>query len=272
MLSHILLTNTSLREAINMYKHNPLKAIKQYGHIKYFDTSRVTDLSKIFKDYDCDYDLSLWNVLHVKTTHKAFENNKLFSGKLNNWNLVSNEDSSYMFNGCLNLVSLPDTFHGYYSQNCEGMFKNCIKYYNHNHKHQYNMKNVNMGFMFEGCYNLQPIPILNDGSITEFHKKINNPNIYFSTFVKSWQCKNMFKHCFVIQKYYYDKEIKSEMFKKLLEHGEMDAKIYQKYNKEQRYEISKLINIESDEKFIDLFGEYHFRDYFNYLLKDLSNK
>ena len=270
MLSHILLTNTSLREAIEMYKHSPLKAIKQYGHIKYFDTSRVTDLSNLFKDYNCDYDLSLWNVSRVKTTHKTFENNKLFSGKLNNWNLISNENSSYMFNGCLNLVSLPDTFNGYYSQSRQGMFKNCIKYYYHNYNHQDDIKNVNMYEMFEGCYNLQPIQILNDGSITDFRKKFDNSNSYFNTF--SWRCMNMFKHCFVIQKHYYDKEIKLETIKTFLEHGEIDAKSFHKYNKEQRYEISKLINIESNENFIDLFGRDHFRDYFNYLLKDLSNK
>ena len=51
----VIRSNDDLREAVKLWCTEREAAKKQYGHIKFWDTSRVTDMSLLFSRFDYDW-------------------------------------------------------------------------------------------------------------------------------------------------------------------------------------------------------------------------
>ena len=67
------MTNDTIRTAVTNL------AESQYGHISTWDVSRVTNMSKLFKDKeDFNEDISYWNVSNVTDMSDMFFNAYLF--------------------------------------------------------------------------------------------------------------------------------------------------------------------------------------------------
>lgn len=86
----IPITDGNIRDAVNMWIKNRNDAIKLYGDIRYWDTSRVTDMRSLFRScYTFNDDISSWNVCRVTQMDGMFAYTEAFNQPLSRWN-VSN--------------------------------------------------------------------------------------------------------------------------------------------------------------------------------------
>ena len=73
--------NDEIRIGVNLWCDNKQEALRLYGHISLWDTSRITDMSKLFT-----------------AMSKLFNNKKEFNDDIGSWNTSKVTDMSYMFN------------------------------------------------------------------------------------------------------------------------------------------------------------------------------
>ena len=65
-----------LKDAINLWCINEKLALETYGHISEWNTSKITDMSKLFQEkYNFDGDLSNWDVSNVTNINSMFDKN-----------------------------------------------------------------------------------------------------------------------------------------------------------------------------------------------------
>lgn len=91
-------SNLTLRNAVNEWLNDRSAAEKKYGNISNWDTSGVTDMSKLFLDASEFNDpIGSWDVSNVRTMHAMFDNAIEYNQPLENWNTALVEDMSEMF-------------------------------------------------------------------------------------------------------------------------------------------------------------------------------
>jgi len=94
----IKFNNQILRTAIEDWLEYPISAEATYGHISGWDTSKVTDMSKLFLDaHTFNEPLNNWDVSNVTNMHAMFDNAYAFNQPLNNWEVGNVTDMSEMF-------------------------------------------------------------------------------------------------------------------------------------------------------------------------------
>ena len=106
------LNNKTIKEAVNKWIKNPKSPEftdsgnkvngerKYWGHIKYWDTSQVTDMSKLFeKKTTFDDDIGNWDTSKVTDMSYMFFNAYKFNQDISRWDTSSVTDMSYMFRG-----------------------------------------------------------------------------------------------------------------------------------------------------------------------------
>ena len=64
------------------------------------DTSKITDMSKLFEYSDFNGDISKWDVSNVEDMSFMFLSCKKFNCDISNWDVSNVNDMSYMFFGC----------------------------------------------------------------------------------------------------------------------------------------------------------------------------
>ena len=75
-----------LRIAVNLWNDNKDDCIEKYGHISYWDTSNITDMSHLFEDMkDFNQDISRWNTGKVTNMKCMFSGARSFNQDLSNW-------------------------------------------------------------------------------------------------------------------------------------------------------------------------------------------
>ena len=62
-------------------------------------TTRVTDMTDLFKATSFNSDIGYWDTSSVIVTHGMFEGNTSFNQDISSWNTAALVDSSYMFSG-----------------------------------------------------------------------------------------------------------------------------------------------------------------------------
>ena len=100
--TYFIATNQTIRDAIKLWIKNKREAERKYGYILTWDTSQVTDMSKLFQDRESFNDpISTWNVSNVKSMSGMFYKAVSFNQCLHGWNTQSVTDMSHMFFGAL---------------------------------------------------------------------------------------------------------------------------------------------------------------------------
>jgi len=90
--------NDSIKSAVALWRSNRAAAESQHGHISAWDTSRVTVMEKLFKDFDkFNEDISKWDVSQVTDMSGIFWNASSFKGDLSKWNVSQVTNMSSMF-------------------------------------------------------------------------------------------------------------------------------------------------------------------------------
>lgn len=81
-------TNESLREAVQCWCTDRPTAFAQYGHISAWDTSAVTDMSRLFENqHSFNDDISAWNTSQVTNMEHMFHHAHAFNQPLETWNV-----------------------------------------------------------------------------------------------------------------------------------------------------------------------------------------
>ena len=87
----IIHTNKSLREAVALYLCDKENAIEMYGPINTWNTSEVTDMSKLFENSNFNEDISDWDVSKVEKFNYMFYAATNFNQDLSKWNPKSKQ-------------------------------------------------------------------------------------------------------------------------------------------------------------------------------------
>jgi surface protein len=160
-------TNDDIFVAVKLWLSNKNEALKKYGDISRWDTSRVTDMSSLFdisrfdnneiKDnvktfnddignwdvsnvkfmismfYGCssfNQDLNKWNVANVVDMNTMFAECKSFNGKIGNWKVSKLENIDSTFQGCLKFNQDIGSWDVKSVLNCKSTFLGCTIFNN----------------------------------------------------------------------------------------------------------------------------------------------
>jgi len=106
-IEYLALDNDTIRVAVKDYIEGGEKKdiiIKKYGPIGYWNTSEVTDMSRLFGDYlykfsEFNEDISKWDTSKVDTMQGMFYRAEKFNQPIGEWDTSSVSVTSYMFYG-----------------------------------------------------------------------------------------------------------------------------------------------------------------------------
>lgn len=99
-MSILIVTNDNIRELLRKYINNYGEYLEEYGDVEIgkWDVSRVTDMSKLFKNQkNFNESLNEWNVSNVINMSSMFYGAIFFNQPLNNWDVSNVKNMSYMF-------------------------------------------------------------------------------------------------------------------------------------------------------------------------------
>jgi surface protein len=97
MTSKLQRSDADIQIAVNEWCEDPAAAAVMYGHISKWNTSLVTNMTKLFNDKnDFIDDISKWNVSNVTDMNSIFWNTS-FNGDISGWNVSSVTNMSSMF-------------------------------------------------------------------------------------------------------------------------------------------------------------------------------
>ncbi len=92
-------TREDLIKAIELHKKDETKCISLYGHIEYWDVSKITDMSYAFINYKFfNRSLENWDVSSVTNMDHMFYDAVSFNQPLEKWDVSNVTNMSHMFN------------------------------------------------------------------------------------------------------------------------------------------------------------------------------
>ena len=93
-------TNTTLKEAVNLWVSDNASALETYGHIDTWDVSQTTDMSNLFKDKATfNDDISSWITGNVTTMANMFSGAMAFNQDIGGWDTANVTNMGDMFSG-----------------------------------------------------------------------------------------------------------------------------------------------------------------------------
>ena len=91
-------SNEDIRQAIDTWCEKQEECIKIYGHISRWNTSKVTDMNRLFyQKEDFNDDISNWDVSNVTTMEGMFKEARSFNQPIGNWDVSKVKSMECMF-------------------------------------------------------------------------------------------------------------------------------------------------------------------------------
>jgi surface protein len=187
------LNNISIREAVSSWIKDRKDAETTYGHISNWDTSGVTDMSKLFLNASEFNDpIGSWDVSNVTTMHAMFDNATEFNQPLDTWNTGNVENMAEMFSG-----TSPTKFNQPIGNwdvsrvtSMDHMFFNAAAF-NQNINNWDTSKVQTLRGIFSGAKNFnQPLNGWNTESVTTMQRAFNNAE-QFNQELSHWNTSNV---------------------------------------------------------------------------------
>ena len=95
---HVFKNKEELQKVVNEWCDDKCIAFRKYGDIRYWNTSKITDMSYLFFEKDeFNGDISRWDVSKVENMESMFLGASSFNQSLNKWNVSNVKNMSYMF-------------------------------------------------------------------------------------------------------------------------------------------------------------------------------
>ena len=94
-----IFNNETLKKAVEIWLKNPDKAEKKYGHISKWDTSEVTNMSKLFQFSDFNQPIGDWDVSKVTNMGEIFCYAKSFNQPIGDWDVGKVKNMYRFFSG-----------------------------------------------------------------------------------------------------------------------------------------------------------------------------
>jgi hypothetical protein len=99
---HEKLTDENFNEAITLWFADEEECKFRFGHICYWNTSRITNMrGAFFFRYEFNEDLSRWNVANVLDMNSMFQAASRFNGDLSQWNVKNVRNLGSMFQAAI---------------------------------------------------------------------------------------------------------------------------------------------------------------------------
>ncbi len=161
---HIPIADATIKEAVKLWFHIRDTALLKYGHISLWNTSGVTNMSRMFASRRLDDPIEGWDVSHVTDMSSMFSSSPV-NQPLNKWNVCNVVDMDGMFM-CANRFNQP--------------------------LNDWNVSNVrNMTFMFCGASSFnQPLDKWNTANVTTFRYQFGNC-FAFNQPLNTWNTSNV---------------------------------------------------------------------------------
>ena len=96
-------SNEELIKAVRLFTDDHEECFKLYGHIENWDTSLITNMSKLFDtNKTFNGDISRWDVSNVTNMHSMFCRATNFNQNISIWDIILVADMTHMFSGAVN--------------------------------------------------------------------------------------------------------------------------------------------------------------------------
>ena len=93
-----LITDDNFTTAINLWFSDESNATATYGHIRDWNVSGVTDMSKAFENRtNFDENITGWDVSNVTNMHGMFNGAAAFNQNIGDWNVSKVFNMAHMF-------------------------------------------------------------------------------------------------------------------------------------------------------------------------------
>ena len=189
----IKFNNQTLRAAVKKWLENPKKATSKYRHISSWDTSMVTDMSKLFLDaHTFNENINNWDVSNVTNMHAMFDNAYVFNQPLDNWDVSKVTNMGEMFSTTKSLAFNQPIGNWDVSNvtNMEAMFDHATFF--NQPIGNWDVSNVtNIRNMFANAKNFnQPIGDWDVSSVTKMNMMFYNATV-FNQPIGNWDVSNV---------------------------------------------------------------------------------
>ena len=132
-------SSEELKYAVDMWCNDESReeAEKKYDDISKWDTSKITDMARLFKDKKTfNDDITNWDVSNVINMSNMFDGAASFNQNINGWNISSLTNVCFMFNCAISFNQHLDNwdlsnikYKSYMFNGAVNMKGNCIKRY-----------------------------------------------------------------------------------------------------------------------------------------------
>jgi surface protein len=96
--SYTFKSTKELQTAVQLFKTNKIECEKKYNKIRYWDTSYISNMSRLFEDFkEFNENISEWDVSNVNNMSCMFGYASNFNKSLNDWDVSNVINMDYMF-------------------------------------------------------------------------------------------------------------------------------------------------------------------------------
>ena len=160
-------SNKSLRKAVRDWDKNQREAKAFYGPIGTWNTSQVTDMSKLFMNLEGfnNEEINDWDVSHVTNMENMFNGCSTFNKPLDKWNVSQVTSMKGMFKGCERFNQSLNHWKVSKVTSMEDMFIDCVAF--NQPLNDWDVSNVeSMAHMFYHAFNFnQPLDRWNTSKV-----------------------------------------------------------------------------------------------------------